>query len=314
MANIRDIAKHAGVSVSTVSRVLNNYPYISKEKKLKVLAAMEDLNYIPNHLAVNLSRGKSRVIAVVFPWITNPYYLSVLEGAIKQASKHNYHIIVIETHYEEAEELKVLEMLKHRSIDGIIFITKQLSVETICEYKKHGPIILMEKNEYLPYIFIDQYKAMKQALHYLIKKGYQKIGYSIHRKNGFSANERAKAYATLPKHMHYEDFVYISGLSLTDGQHLAKDILNQSNVPDALIVTNDAHCAGVYAEFRNQGIKVPEDIALISYENGELSQINDITSIDLPLREMGEKSVDLILTDQVESLELPSNLIIRKST
>ncbi|WP_414048085.1 substrate-binding domain-containing protein [Macrococcus equi] len=90
--------------------------------------------------------------------------------------------------------------------------------------------------------------------------------------------------------------------------------MNQSNVPDALIVTNDAHCAGVYAEFRNQGIKVPEDIALISYENGELSQINDITSIDLPLREMGEKSVDLILTDQVESLELPSNLIIRKST
>lgn len=124
MANIRDIAKHAGVSVSTVSRVLNDYPYVSNEKKLKVLAAMGALNYIPNHLAVNLSLGKSRVIAVVFPWITNSYYLRILEGAIKQASKYAYHIIVIETHYEEAEELKVLDMLKHRSIDGIIFITK----------------------------------------------------------------------------------------------------------------------------------------------------------------------------------------------
>ncbi|WP_414051389.1 LacI family DNA-binding transcriptional regulator [Macrococcus animalis] len=314
MANIRDIAKHAGVSVSTVSRVLNNYPYISEEKKLKVLAAMETLNYIPNHLAVNLSYGKSRVIAVVLPWITNPYYLRILEGAIKQASKHNYHIIVIETHYEEAEELKVLEMLKHRSIDGIIFTTRQISLKTICDYETFGPIIVMEKNDHLPYIFINQYEALKKALYYLIEQGYKKIGYTLHRKNGFSANERAKAYATIPENMQYEDFIYVGGLSVTDGMRLAHNILNQKNLPDALIVTNDAVSAGIYAAFQNQNVKVPEDIALISYENGELSQINNITSVDLPLVKMGESSVDLILTDQVESQELPSNLIIRKST
>ncbi|WP_414043201.1 LacI family DNA-binding transcriptional regulator [Macrococcus sp. EM39E] len=314
MANIRDIAKHAGVSVSTVSRVLNNYPYISEEKKLKVLAAMETLNYIPNHLAVNLSYGKSRVIAVVLPWITNPYYLRILEGAIKQASKHNYHIIVIETHYEEAEELKVLEMLKHRSIDGIIFTTRQISLKTICDYETFGPIIVMEKNDHLPYIFINQYEALKKALYYLIEQGYKKIGYTLHRKNGFSANERAKAYATIPENMQYEDFIYVGGLSVTDGMRLAHNILNQKNLPDALIVTNDAVSAGIYAAFQNQNVKVPEDIALISYENGELSQINNITSVDLPLVKMGESSVDLILTDQVESQELPSSLIIRKST
>ncbi|WP_414049561.1 LacI family DNA-binding transcriptional regulator [Macrococcus animalis] len=314
MANIRDIAKHAGVSVSTVSRVLNNYPYISEEKKLKVLAAMETLNYIPNHLAVNLSYGKSRVIAVVLPWITNPYYLRILEGAIKQASKHNYHIIVIETHYEEAEELKVLEMLKHRSIDGIIFTTRQISLNTICDYETFGPIIVMEKNDHLPYIFINQYEALKKALYYLIEQGYKKIGYTLHRKNGFSANERAKAYATIPENMQYEDFIYVGGLSVTDGMRLAHNILNQKNLPDALIVTNDAVSAGIYAAFQNQNVKVPEDIALISYENGELSQINNITSVDLPLVKMGESSVDLILTDQAESQELPSNLIIRKST
>ncbi|MGV2927660.1 LacI family DNA-binding transcriptional regulator [Macrococcus capreoli] len=314
MANIRDIAKKAGVSVSTVSRVLNDYPYISEEKKLKVLAAMEDLNYIPNHLAVNLSRGKSRVIAVVLPWITNPYYLRILEGAIKQASQHNYHIIVIETHYKENEELSVLDMLKHRSIDGIIFTTRQLSLEIICDYKKYGPIILMEKNEQLPYIFINQYEALKNALHYLIKQGYQKIGYTLHRKNGFSANERAKAYATIPKQMQYQDFIYVGGLSVLDGKQLAHHILKQNHLPDALIVTNDAVSAGLYAAFQNQGIKVPEDIALISYENGELSQINDITSIDLPLSEMGERSVELILTASTVSQELASHLIIRKST
>lgn len=172
----------------------------------------------------------------------------------------------------------------------------------------------MEKNDYLPYVFIDQYKAMKKALDYLMQEGYQKIGYSVHRKNGFSASARAKAYATLPQNMQYKEFVYVSGLSLTEGKSLAQNILNQSTLPDAIIVTNDAHCAGIYAEFQNRGIKVPEDIALISYENGELSQINDITSIDLPLAKMGERSVDLILTDTSISEELPSELIIRRST
>lgn len=314
MANIRDIAKQAGVSVSTVSRVLNDYPYISEEKKIKVLDAMEALNYIPNHLAVNLSRGKSRVIAVVLPWITNPYYLRILEGAIKQASLYNYHIIVIETHYKEDEESKVLDMLKHRSIDGIIFTTRQISLNTICDYETFGPIIVMEKNDQLPYIFINQYEALKKALHYLIEQGYKKIGYTLHRKNGFSANERAKAYATIPENMQYEDFIYVGGLSVTDGMRLAHNILNQKSLPDALIVTNDAVSAGIHAAFQNQNVKVPEDIALVSYENGELSQINNITSVDLPLVKMGESSVDLILTDQVESQELPSNLIIRKST
>lgn len=168
----------------------------------------------------------------------------------------------------------------------------------------------MEKNDYLPYVFIDQYKAMKKALDYLLQEGYQKIGYSVHRKNGFSA----KAYSTLPQNMQYIAFVYVSGLSLTEGKSLAQNILNQSTLPDAIIVTNDAHCAGIYAEFQNRGVKVPEDIALISYENGELSQINDITSIDLPLAKMGERSVDLILTDTAKSEELPSKLIIRRST
>ena len=82
MSNIRDIAKEAGVSVTTVSRVVNHHPYVTEEKRNKVMQAMKTLNYIPNHLAVNLSLGKSRVIAVVFPWITKPYYLRILEGVI----------------------------------------------------------------------------------------------------------------------------------------------------------------------------------------------------------------------------------------
>ena len=314
MSNIRDIAKEAVVSVTTVSRVVNHHPYVTEEKRNKVMQAMKTLNYIPNHLAVNLSRGKSRVIAVVFPWITNPYYLRILEGAIKQASSNHYHIIVIETHYNEDEEIKALEMLKHRSIDGIIFITKQLSIETICDYEEYGPIVLMEKNNHLPYIFINQYEAMKKALNHLMSEDYKKIGYTVHRNNGFSANERTKAYATLPEDMQYKQFIYVSGLSLTEGKQLAQRILKQTNLPDALIVTNDAHCAGLYAEFQNQGIKMPEDIALISYENGELSQVNNITSIDLPLAQMGERSVELILSDSATSEELPSKLIIRKST
>lgn len=138
-----------------------------------------------------------------------------------------------------------------------------------------------------------------------MSKDYKKIGYTVHRKNGFSANEGAKAYATLPEDMQYKEFIYVSGLSLTEEKQLAQKILKQTNLPDALIVTNDAHCTGLYAEFQNQSIKVPGDIALISYENGELSQLNNITSIDLPLAQMGERSVELIMSGSATSEELP---------
>lgn len=87
--------------------------------------------------------------------------------------------------------------------------------------------------------------------------------------------------------MQYKEFIYVSGLSLTEGKQLAKKILKQTNLPDALIMTNDAHCTGLYAEFQNQAIKVPEYNALISYEIGELSQVNNMISIDLPLLQMG---------------------------
>ncbi|WJP97858.1 LacI family DNA-binding transcriptional regulator [Macrococcus bovicus] len=314
MVNIRDIAHHAGVSVSTVSRVLNDYPYVSNDKRERVLKSMETLHYIPSQLAVNLSRGRSRTIACVIPYIANPYYAKLLAGAIKEASQSHHHIVVIETSYNEEEEMKALEMLRHRSVDGVIFTTRQLSLSRIADYLNEGPIILMEKNDITRYVYIDQQRALQEALNHLIEKGYKQIGYTLHRKHGFSATERLKAYETIPDCYRADEYIYTGGLSARAGVKLAETILGGSIVPDALIVTNDEVSAGLYAELLRMGIKVPEELALVSYENGELAQVHDLTSIDLPLEEMGAEAIRMILEPARLSNEIPFTLIERSST
>lgn len=112
MTNIKDLAKMAGVSVSTVSRVLNNYPYINEEKRNAVLKAIKETNYHKNINAVNLSKGKTQMIGVVLPFSDYPYFSLILKGISRQAHKHNYKLILFQTGYIESREMEALQMLK----------------------------------------------------------------------------------------------------------------------------------------------------------------------------------------------------------
>lgn len=314
MVNIRDLSKYANVSVTTVSRVLNNHPYVASEKREKVLEAIKALNYTPNHLAINLSKGKTNTIAIVIPYINNPYYNKILEGSIQSASKYGYNIITMESKYNEEEEVKALEMLRNRLIDGIIFTTRHISLSKIKNFSTYGPIILMEKQKDFKYVYIDQSVALNDATNYLLAKGYKKIGYTIHRSTGFSAYERKKAYGLLDEKFTSADFIFTGHLSILDGKNLAYEWLERSNKPDALIVTNDAVSIGLYLTLKEEGIKIPQELAIISYENSELSFINHITSVDLPLIEMGKKSVELAIDENKDSMKVKHKLIERLST
>jgi DNA-binding LacI/PurR family transcriptional regulator len=196
MANIKDIAEKAGVSVTTVSRVLNNHPYVSKEKKETVLQAMEEYNYQPNINAVHLSKGNTRLIGVVIPFINHPFFGLLIEGIAEEALKNNYKLVMIQTNYEEERELEALTMLKHKQIDALIICSRICGWEIIQDYLGYGPIIFSEntRGKEVPSTYIDHYGAFAKALEYLSSKGYQKIGYCIGRKNGYNSMQRERAY------------------------------------------------------------------------------------------------------------------------
>nr|WP_274521035.1 LacI family DNA-binding transcriptional regulator [Neobacillus niacini] len=119
MANIKDIAKLAGVSVSTVSRVLNNHPYVSEEKRKKVEKVIEELNFQQNLNAIHLVKGKTYTVGAIIPYIDHPYFQAMVGGIMENAFKHNFSVLCCATNYDQDEELKYLHMLKRKQLDGL---------------------------------------------------------------------------------------------------------------------------------------------------------------------------------------------------
>lgn len=144
MTNIKDLAKMAGVSVTTVSRVLNNHPYVSKEKRNAVLAAIKESNYEQNINAVHLSKGKTQMIGVVLPFSDHPYFALLLKGIAKQALENNYKLVLFQTDYMESRELEALQMLKQKQIDSLIICSRTCEWSVIQEYLSYGTIVLCE--------------------------------------------------------------------------------------------------------------------------------------------------------------------------
>lgn len=131
MANIREIARLAGVSVSTVSRVLNNHPYVSPDKREAVLKTIRELNYSPNINAVHLSRGKTNMVGVVLPTINHPYFSELLEGIAEEAIKHNIQLVIFQTGYNLEKEFEALEQLRGHLIDGVIIASRAIPFDSL---------------------------------------------------------------------------------------------------------------------------------------------------------------------------------------
>jgi DNA-binding LacI/PurR family transcriptional regulator len=165
MTNIKDLAKMAGVSVTTVSRVLNNHPYVSEEKRNSVLEAIRVTNYQQNINAVHLSKGKTQMIGVVLPFSDHPYFALLIKGIAKQALEHHYKLVLFQTDYKESMELEALQMLKQKQIDSLIICSRACDWSTIEEYLPFGSIVLFEdvKGKQVSSTYVDQYNIFRKA-------------------------------------------------------------------------------------------------------------------------------------------------------
>ncbi|WP_156488416.1 LacI family DNA-binding transcriptional regulator [Fictibacillus phosphorivorans] len=301
MANIRDIARLAGVSVTTVSRVINNQPYVSAEKVSAVKEAMKKYNYHRNINAVHLSRGKTHLIGVVIPFSNHPYFGLLIEGIANAALDHNYKVVLIQTNYEKAKEMEALKMLEDKQIDALIICSRISSWDVIESYLAHGPIILCEdsRNEKISSTFIDHYKAFTLALDYLYEKGHRQIGYSIGRQTGTNSTQRERAYKDfLSKHsLPFEiNHIFTDRFHVEDGVDVVESLLKMQHRPTALLVTSDQVAAGIVTSIRERGLSVPKDLAIMSFDNQPISKVMHITTLEIPLVVTGKKLFQQALT------------------
>ncbi|WP_078379836.1 LacI family DNA-binding transcriptional regulator [Sutcliffiella halmapala] len=294
MANIKDIAKIAGVSVSTVSRVINNHPYVKEEKKQAVLEAIEKTNYQQNINAIHLSKGKTFLIGVVVPFNNHPYFGLLIEGIAKEAMTHHYKLVLFQTNYEEEKELEALNMLKHKQIDALIICSRKCSWGIIEEFVSYGNVVVCEdsKRSKISSTYINHYESFMKALEYLHKKGHRKIGYCIGRRESGNSNQRNIAYRDFLFKMnetYNSSYIFHECYNLEDGKRVVDQLSEMPNRPTALLVTSDQVAAGIITCSKEQNLAIPDDLAIMGFDNQPIAKIMNITTLEIPLVEMGRK-------------------------
>ncbi|WNS78782.1 LacI family DNA-binding transcriptional regulator [Domibacillus sp. DTU_2020_1001157_1_SI_ALB_TIR_016] len=294
MVNIRDLAKMAGVGTSTVSRVLNDHPYVSEKSREAVLKAIKSTNYQKNINAIHLKMGKTFLIGVALPFLNHPYFGKLLEGISVEAERNNYKLVLFQTNYKVQRETEVLEMLKAKQIDALIICSKECEWEMIESYRVYGPIVLCEdtRNRNVSSVFIDHYENFLTALEYLYEKGHQRIGYCVGRRTGTNSEMREAAYRNfLKKHNQpfFDPYIFEGCLYLEDAKRMMEKFLKMKNPPTALLVTSDQVAAGILNICNHLQLSVPDDLAIVGFDNQPIAEIMSLTTFEMPLFEIGRK-------------------------
>ncbi|MDQ0232220.1 LacI family DNA-binding transcriptional regulator [Metabacillus malikii] len=329
MSTIEDVAKLAGLSRTTVSRVLNNHPYVSEEKRKLVIEAMEHLGYVPNSSARSLRNRKTGIIAVLIPKISTPFFSQLIERLEIAASEKNYQLIICQTQYSDKKERTYLDLLKTKQVDGVIMTSCENDWKIIDAHLDYGPIVLCNEiieNVEVPMVFMNQMKSGYTIAKHLIESGHRKIAYCTNgtdkvtlqaRETGF---KRALAEAGLS--IHREDyFQHVS--SISDGKNIFHQLYHNCNSPTAIFTGSDSVAAGIISEAKRHGWVIPQDLAVVGFDNMEITELMDpmITTVIQPVETMAAKAIDVIV-DKIhkkqyrsrETHEFTATLAIREST
>ncbi len=320
-----DIAQRVGVSLCTVSRVINNHPAVSKKTRRKVEKAIEEMHYIPNENARTLLRRKSKTIGFIVPDISNPYYAELFQGTQDIMSKAGYSIFLANTGYEENNENASLREMLGRGVDGLILMSfYHVTDETTRLLRNNSNIVAIQTNiPDLNLVETSDDVGEATAIEHLIALGHRKIAFVC--LDVKSLRKRYKGYfSTLEKHgiPLRNDYVVEGFTPNTLGYEATKSLLALPDPPTAIAYINDYTACGAYIAVRENGLRIPQDISLVGFDDLQIAQLLDppLTTIHQPIREMGRSAAQMLLNNMEDNggsrktILLPTELIVRGST
>lgn len=331
-STIKDVAEKVGVSIATVSRVVNEIPgHYNSETKKEIVEAIESLNYQPNFIARSLRSNRTYTVDFVVPEL-QPFFAEILKGVQYVARKKGYSIVLCNTDYDPRQEAAYVDNLLRRRVDGGIFTSGVIQSEHILRLKKEGiPVVLIEKfikDPDTPGVLIDNVSAAKKAVKYLIELGYRDIGFisapveMIPFKDRFEGYKRALHENMIP---YNSSNVYIKDSirreSLRDGYQLMKRIIRRGNYPGAFFIVSDTLAIGAMKAIRDSGMKVPDDIAIVGFDDIEMASFCEppLTTMAQPKYEMGVSGMELLVKAmsgvrlRKKEIELEVELVVRES-
>lgn len=316
MATIEDVAKLAGLSRTTVSRVINNQPYVTDEKRNRIAEAMNELGYVPNSSARRLRSQRTETIAVLLPRVTNPFFGKLIESMEEKAAYWGYQVIVCQTHDSKKKELDYLQLLKTKQVDGVVMASLVNEWDVVLPYLESGPIVFC--NEYMedtpvPMIHMDHKKAAYESTIHLIDQGCRNIAFIRGGPVTYLSEERKRGFqqALLEHGLPFADDAEINGIiDVTDGQRVFHLLQQYHPTIDGVFTGSDEVAAGIVYEAAASCLKIPEDLAVVGFDNQMLSllMVPSITTIEQPVKKMADRTIDVL----VQKLLYPSTTVSRR--
>ena len=324
---MKDVARHAGVSVSTVSYVVNGSGAVGQERRSRVLDAIHVLGYSPNGTARSLKRRSAATVGMIVPELTNPFFAMVAEGVQRAAAEHDVLVVLVVPEASEQPEEKHLELLRGQRIDGVVYLSGTGSMPaSIYEVARTGPVVLVDEQVpgmSLPAVVCDSRTGAREVAAHVLAQGHRHVAVIGGPPSLWTAQQRLAGYReafagaglqpdTVP--------VYNGDYRQASGQELARKALAAEQRPTGLICANDLMACGAMEYCREVGLRVPEDISIVGFDDLPFSALLTprLTTVRQPAHEMGFRAASALLTilegGEVGDIEvLPAPVQVRSS-
>ncbi len=327
MTTIKDVAKLAGVSASTVSRTLSNRVFVEEETRKKVLKAVEELNYHPSGLARGLREGKTYMLAFLVPDINSLFYPMVMKSMERYAMEKGYSLILCNNNESIETERKNMEMMGSRGIDGLLCMSVEDDVHHLAEFQKSRGIPVVLVNRVVPdpitsVSFDNEYGGYLMTK-YLLDHGHRKIAGMF---GDFGRQRFRDRYTGCKRAMEeygiedYKKYFIYDVDTIEEAFIRTQEALARDDRPTAFFATMDILAIGIYSGISQSGLRIPEDISVVGFDNIFMSQymIPPLTTYTAPVDCMAQQSIDCLLSqmenpEDIQKLNLKGDLIERRS-
>jgi DNA-binding LacI/PurR family transcriptional regulator len=323
--NIRDVARRAGVSASTVSRTLTVPDMVSPQTREVVRAAAAELGYRPNRAARSLVTGRTGNLGIIVPDLANPFFPSVVQGAQARAREEDHALFLADSREDPAQETELIRAMA-KQVDGVILCSPRASTTDLRDVARFTELVLLNRRYVgLPAVLMDSADGMKQAVHHLAALGHRRLGYVSGPRSSWSNRQRRRGLSSAVGTLGV-DVVELGPLAPTfDAGYQAADLALAAGVT-AVIAFNDLMALGIINRLTDRSVAVPAEMSVVSFDDIPMAAMctPPLTTVAMPTEAAGRAAVDLLLellgpagssaSDSRSQRRLPTQLIVRGST
>jgi len=329
ITTIKDVAKEAGVSIATVSYVINNTRYVSTELMEKTNKAIKKLSYRPDAIARGLKTKKTHTIGLIISDLSNPFYSSLIKGVENFAMKKNYSLIICNTNETLNKENLYIDVLLKKKIDGLIIAPTGKNIEIFAQLKDEKvPFVFVDrkiKGIEIDVVLSDNIKGAYEATKHLIELGHKKIGVLIGLKSITTSIERFRGYKKALKeyNIDIDPKLLVEGSSrIESAQESIVELLNKPYRPTAIFSTNNLMTIGAMRGIVKKGLKCPDEISLVGFDDFDWASTfkPTLTTVAQQPYKLGEKAAEMLCkriknkSGKFKEIRIPTELRIRNST